>query len=116
MTFSALQKQLPTLPGFLGLWTIDGSFFEQYVTALLNQASARDRPPVLAPNPHLELSAAELVNLDALCLFAGCMPDLLRRVEQFVDRFMPLMSPSKKVSAFQRSECLFTTPISCAWQ
>src|SRR5215208_3085456 len=30
----------------------------------------------------------------------------------FVDRFMPLLSPSKQVSASHRSECLFTSPIS----
>lgn len=32
----------------------------------------------------------------------------------FVDRFMPLVSLSKQVSASRRSESLFVTPISCA--
>jgi hypothetical protein len=32
----------------------------------------------------------------------------------FVDRFMPLLSASKQVSASHRSECLLTAPISCA--
>jgi hypothetical protein len=34
----------------------------------------------------------------------------------FVDRFMPVLSASKQVSASHRSECLLTPPISCAWQ
>ena len=34
----------------------------------------------------------------------------------FVDRFMPVLSAFKQVSASHRSECLFTAPISCAWQ
>ena len=31
----------------------------------------------------------------------------------FVDRFMPVPSASKQVSASQRSECLLAAPISC---
>jgi hypothetical protein len=34
----------------------------------------------------------------------------------FVDRFMPVLSPYDQASASQRGECLFTAPISCAWQ
>jgi hypothetical protein len=34
----------------------------------------------------------------------------------FVDRFMPLLSLSNQVSVSHRRECLFTAPISCAWQ
>jgi hypothetical protein len=53
------------------------------------------------------------------CALAMVRPALLLThptASQFVDRFMPVLSPSKQVPASHRMEPLFTAPISCAWQ